>query len=72
MIDYLCSVSDHQPIYYLWRPQLPDPDDDAVLELAANGQCQCIVTHYVRDFSGSERFGIKVITPGRFLKMLGE
>lgn len=72
VIDYLCSVSAHQPIFYLWRPQLPDPDDDALLELAANGQCKWIVTHNVRDFVGSESFGVKAITPGRFLRMLGE
>ena len=72
VIDYLCSVSIHQQIFYLWRPQLPDPDDDALLELAANGQCVWIVTHNVRDFVGSEGFGVKVITPGRFLRTLGE
>lgn len=72
VIDYPCLVSRHQQIFFLWRPQLPDPDDDALLELAANGQCDWIVTHNVRDFVGSERFGVRAITPGRFLRMLGE
>jgi putative PIN family toxin of toxin-antitoxin system len=70
LIDYLCSVSVHQQVFFLWRPQLPDPDDDAVLELAANAGCKAIVTHNVRDFVGSERFGVMVMTPGEFLKQL--
>ena len=34
ILDGLCNCSDHQKIYFLWRPQLPDPKDDHVLELA--------------------------------------
>lgn len=70
LIDYLCAVSVQQQVFFLWRPQLPDPDDDTVLELAANARCEVIVTHNVRDFVGSERFGVRVMTPGQFLKQL--
>ena len=31
---FLCSVAHQQKIFYLWRPILPDPKDDMVLELA--------------------------------------
>ena len=70
LIDYLCSVSVQQQVFFLWRPQLPDPDDDAVLELAANARCEVIITHNVRDFVGSQRFGVRVMTPGEFLNLL--
>lgn len=70
LIDFICSASRHQTIFYLWRPQLADPDDDALLELAANAHCQWIVTHNIRDFQGSERFGVRAIRPGAFLKLL--
>lgn len=70
LIDYLCSVSVQQQMFFLWRPQLPDPDDDAVLELAANARCEVIITHNVRDFVGSEGFGVQVMTPGDFLNLL--
>lgn len=58
-------------INYLWRPQLPDPKDDMVLELAINGNAESIVTFNQKDFSGVESlFNLRVITPGQFLKQL--
>lgn len=70
VLDYLCATADRRPIYFLWRPQLPDPGDDLVLEVAVAGQCNTIVTFNHRDFVGSERFGIRVQTPAAFLASL--
>jgi len=42
-----------------------------VLELAAEAGCSVVVTHNVRDFAGSERFGVTAITPGEFLRSIG-
>eukprot|EP01031_Cornospumella_fuschlensis_P006142 gene6142-7636_t len=33
-LRYLASQAHLQEIHFLWRPFLPDPDDDMVLELA--------------------------------------
>lgn len=71
VLDYLCSAGQRQRIYFLWRPTLPDPYDDLVLEVAVHARCHRIVTFNVRDFVGSERFGIRVVTPGAFLRSLG-
>lgn len=67
---YLASQAYLQEIHYLWRPCLPDPDDDMVLELAVAAGCRYIVTHNVRDFRGTERFGVTAITPGNFLNLM--
>ncbi len=72
ILDYLCRVSSHQTIHYLWRPFLPDPKDDMVLELAVAAQCEYIVTFNQRDFRGTDQFGIVVIQPREFLKRIGE
>jgi putative PIN family toxin of toxin-antitoxin system len=72
VLDYLCATGEHQPIHFLWRPLLPDPRDDLVLEVAVNGQCDTIVTFNRRDFTGSERFGLKAVLPRVFLAQLGE
>jgi putative PIN family toxin of toxin-antitoxin system len=68
ILDYLCASAHCQKIHYLWRPALPDPGDDLVLEVAVAGECDTIVTYNVRDFAGIERFGIRVQTPREFLE----
>ena len=56
-------------IDFQWRPQLPDPDDELVLEAAINGSAHAIITHNVRDFAPvMKRFGIQVLPPGVIIK----
>jgi predicted nucleic acid-binding protein len=43
-----------------------------VLELAVESSAKFIVTYNRRDFMGAEKFGIKVVTPNEFLKVIGE
>lgn len=69
-LQYLASQSYLQEIPFLWRPFLPDPDDDMVLELAFAASCRYIVTHNVRDFDGSERLGVTAITPRDSLNLI--
>lgn len=71
ILDYLCAVSHHQNVFYLWRPQLSDPRDDMVLEVAVNADCHVIVTHNQRDFQKAHLFAIRIITPQTFLQELG-
>jgi len=71
ILDYICSVADQQPIYYLWRPFLRDPGDDMILELAVAAECDSIVTYNERDFAGVEAFGLQVLTPQAFLREIG-
>ena len=67
-LRYFSSICSHQEIFYLWRPHLKDPQDDMLLELAVAARSSLIITHNIRDFSGSEIFGVEAITPGNFLK----
>lgn len=71
ILDYICSVARRRKIHFLWRPFLKDPQDDHVLELAVESGCKFIVTHNTRDFTGSEQFGIRVVTPKEFLRVIG-
>lgn len=66
----LASQAHLQEIHFLWRPFLPDADDDMLLELAFAAGCRHIVTHNVRDFCGSERLGVTAITPRDFLHLI--
>ncbi len=71
ILNYLCLVSEHHEIYYLWRPFLRDPKDDMILELAVTARCKYIVTYNIRDFKGVEKFGIKVLSAKDFLNKIG-
>jgi putative PIN family toxin of toxin-antitoxin system len=72
IVDYLCAVGKRQPIHFLWRPLLRDPDDEFVLEVAVAAGCQHIVTHNVRDFVGAERLGVSILRPSQFLRQVEE
>ena len=68
VLDYFCLKSEHQKIYFLWCPYLPDPKDDHLLELAIASGTKLIVTHNTKDFKRVEEFGIRSITPKRILE----
>jgi predicted nucleic acid-binding protein len=72
VLDYLCLAGKRQPIFFRWRPTLPDPSDDMVLELAVAANCDAIVTHNRRHFRGVDRFGVRVLNPAEFLIELGD
>jgi predicted nucleic acid-binding protein len=69
-VDFMCAVGEPCDPPFLLRPVLADPDDEFVLELAFAGGVDYLVTHNVRDFAGSESFGIRVITPGELVRMI--
>jgi predicted nucleic acid-binding protein len=72
VLDYLCANAQEHRISFRWRPFLPDPDDDFILELAVTAKAQYIVTHNLRDFAGVEAFGLEVIIPAQMLLKLSE
>jgi putative PIN family toxin of toxin-antitoxin system len=67
-LDFIASACDHVRIKFLWRPLLPDTDDDLILELAVSGRADAIITFNQRDFVGSDQFGIRVISPRELIK----
>lgn len=71
ILDYLCSVAGLHSIFYLWRPYLPDPNDDMLLEVAVEAKCSCIVTFNQRHFPGIEKFGIQPVNPYEILSEIG-
>ena len=70
VVDYLCSVAEHRRIWFLWRPLLPDPKDDMLLELAVEAGCSAIITFNTRHFGLIRRFGVEACTPREFLERL--
>jgi predicted nucleic acid-binding protein len=72
LLDDFCAAALWQPIYFRWRPNLPDAGDDHVLELAIAGGLEHWVTHNLRDFGRGElKFtSPQVVTPAQHLKAI--
>ena len=70
VLDNLCALADFQAVYFLWRPCLPDANDDMILELAVAARVPRIVTFNAKDFHPASRFGIEVVTPKIMLEDL--
>lgn len=70
-LDYICKIAEKHDIFYLWRPFLPDPKDDHILELAFNSKSNYIVTYNTKDFKEISKLGIKAVRPDEFMKILG-
>jgi putative PIN family toxin of toxin-antitoxin system len=64
VLDALATVVEPVRLSYLWRPALPDANDDMVLETAVNGRADLLVTFNQRHFeAASSMFGIDVGSP---------
>ena len=69
-LDWLVQVSSRHRVHYLWRPLLPDPHDDLVLEAALASFCRYIITFNLNDFRGAADLGVVVLSPFQFLNHL--
>ncbi|HEX5241684.1 MAG TPA: putative toxin-antitoxin system toxin component, PIN family [Tepidisphaeraceae bacterium] len=69
LLDAFLSVSVWIPVFFLWRPNLPDEGDNHVIELAVAGAATKLITHNLRDFQRGElKFPmLEIITPADFL-----
>ena len=71
VLDDLAAVARPVRLAFRWRPRLPDPDDDMVLETAINGRASAIVTFNQRDFADAgKEFNCAVILPAAALQQI--
>ena len=71
IIDMFCQIGSQCAIRFGLRPQLRDPDDEFLLELAVAGRADYLVTYNIGDFRGSDAYKIQAVTPGEFLRKIG-
>jgi predicted nucleic acid-binding protein len=71
LLDAIAVVATPVRISYLWRPMLPDPNDDLVLETAVNGSTEVVVTFNRRHFEpAAARFGVEILAPAEAVRRL--
>jgi len=70
LLNAFYSVCRWVPIYYLWRPNLKDEDDNFLIELALAGNSQTIVTNNVKDLEAAElKFkDLRILAPQQILR----
>ncbi len=74
IISALAFYGTEVSIYYRLRPNLKDENDNMVFECAANFGASTIITHNIKDFLNPElaAYEIQILTPGDFIKIIGE
>ena len=56
-------------IYYSWKPNLKDEDDNFLVELAVSSGSSAIITYNIKDFANAELVFNNIITaPEDFIK----
>ncbi|MCV6626455.1 MAG: PIN domain-containing protein, partial [Cellvibrionaceae bacterium] len=69
LLNAFYSTCEWVPVYYLWRPNLRDEDDNFLIELAIAGNSNCIVTNNIKDMKNSELIfpELKIVSPEQLL-----
>lgn len=72
LLDALAAASEWQSVWFTWRPNLPDPADDHVYELALAAHVERLTTWNLKDFARGERLfaNPRILTPAQHLKTL--
>ncbi|MCK6417431.1 MAG: putative toxin-antitoxin system toxin component, PIN family [Alphaproteobacteria bacterium] len=68
-LDDVASVCEWLKTYYTWRPNLRDPADNFLLELALAGGAQSVITQNLKDFNNADLkpMGTDIIHPVKFM-----
>jgi predicted nucleic acid-binding protein len=67
ILNALCARAEEWTLSHLWQPILVDPDDEPLVQLAAESGCRLITTHNIRHLSPATNLKIEVLKPGDFL-----
>ena len=71
LLNALLSKCHWNDIYYTWRPNLKDEDDNFLVELAVASDSKAIITYNVKDFTNAQLvFDHSITTPENFMKEL--
>ena len=70
IVKAFCSMGEAVHIAFRLRPQLPDPNDEFVLETAFHGRADAIISFNRKEFEPAKAFGIRTLCPKEaWLKM---
>jgi len=70
LLNSFYSVCRWVQVYFLWRPNLRDENDNFLIELAIAGNSNTIVTNNIKDLQGAELTfeELKIVKPAQLLR----
>ena len=70
LLDALCTLAERRHPSETWLPVLTDPDDEALVHLAAESGAEYLVSHNTRHLVPARNLGINLVAPRDFLAIL--
>jgi predicted nucleic acid-binding protein len=67
LLNAICARAEEWVLLAGWSPILTDPDDEPLVQLAAESEANRIVTHNLRHLAPATAVGIEVLKPSGFL-----
>ena len=69
-LDAFLLKAELQDIFFKWRPWLPGPKDECVLDTAVAAGCIPIITSNLKAFRPAPKLGVSVMTPWQLVTEL--
>jgi putative PIN family toxin of toxin-antitoxin system len=70
LLDSLCLHADQWPTSETWSPILPDPDDEAFVQLAFESRADYLVSFNLTHLAPANALGINLLAPKEFFQIL--
>jgi predicted nucleic acid-binding protein len=67
ILNAVSARCEEWPLSHSWQPILQDPDDEPLVQLAAESGARLITTHNLRHLQPATRLNIEVLKPAEFL-----
>ena len=71
-LNAICRAADCFQLPATQPPRLPDADDEPLLRLAETSGARLITTHNLRHFRPAAAYGVAVLPPREFLRILSQ
>jgi len=70
LLDSMCLHADKRPNSGSWLPVLPDPNDEAFVQLAFESKADHLVSFNIAHHAPARALGINLLAPKEFFKIL--
>jgi putative PIN family toxin of toxin-antitoxin system len=70
LLNAICARAEERQLSQDWKPILTDPDDEPLIQLAAESGALLIISHNIRHLKPAAQLGVQLLQPKEFLAKL--